>query len=112
MITITKGASMLTPQQQIYLQGVANKGADEIDKVVRVLRLASPDKFFHETKRGDGRVIKDPDMKGRKFFDKPTSLTVGDDYASHEVDALDPHLRYAQYEARSIKVLRRGMGLK
>ena len=103
---------MLTQQQQIYLQSVANQGTEEIDKVVRVLRHMSPELFFHETKRGDGRVIPDPKMKERKFFDKPTSLTAGDDYASHEVDALDPHLRYAQYEARSIKVLRRGMGYK
>lgn len=103
---------MLTEQQQIYLRGVSKHGVEEIDKVVRVLRHMSPELFFHETKRGDGRVIPDPKMKERKFFDKPTSLTEGDDYASHEVDAAEPHLRYAQYEARSMKILRRGMGYK
>jgi hypothetical protein len=103
---------MLTQQQQIFLQAVANKGVEEIDKVVRVLRLATPEQFFHEAKRGDGRVIPDPQMKERKFFDQPASLKIGDDYASHEVDMVDGHKRYAIHEARSIKILRRGMGLR
>jgi hypothetical protein len=51
-------------------------------------------------------------MKERKFFDEPASLKVGDDYASHEVDMVDGHERYAVHEARSIKILRRGMGLR
>jgi len=112
MITITKGANMLTTQQQIFLQGVANKGVEEIDKVVRVLRLATPEQFFHEHKRGDGRVIPDATMKERKFFDQPTSLVLGEDYASHEVDMVDGHKRYAIHEARSIKILRRGMNIR
>lgn len=94
---------MLIEQQQVYLQSVAKHGVEEIDKVTRMLQRMSPELFLNESKSV---------MKERKFFDQPASLKVGDDYASHEVDALDPHLRYAQYEARSIKVLRRGMGYK
>jgi hypothetical protein len=104
---------MLTQQQQIFLQGVANHGVEEIDKVVRVLRLATPEKFFHEFKRNDGRVIPDAAMKERKFFDQPASLSAKNgDYASHEVDIVDGHERSAIHEARSIKILRRGMGYK
>jgi len=51
-------------------------------------------------------------MKERKFFDQPTSLVLGEDYASHEVDMVDGHKRYAIHEARSIKILRRGMNIR
>jgi hypothetical protein len=94
---------MLTVQQQIFLEGVANKGVEEIDKVTRMLQRMSPELFLNESKAV---------MKERKFFDQPASLILGDDYASHEVDMVDGHERYAIHEARSIKILRRGMGYK
>ena len=94
---------MLIQQQQVYLQSVAKHGVDEIDKVTRMLHRMSPELFLNESKAT---------MKERKFFDQPASLILGDDYASHEVDMVDGHERYAIHEARSIKVLRRGMGYK
>jgi hypothetical protein len=103
MITTIKGANMLIQQQQVYLQSVAKHGVDEIDKVTRMLHRMSPELFLNESKAA---------MKERKFFDQPASLILGDDYASHEVDMVDGHERYAIHEARSIKVLRRGMGYK
>lgn len=94
---------MLTVQQQIFLEGVANKGVEEIDKVTRMLQRMSPELFLNESKAV---------MKERKFFDQPASLKVGDDYASHEVAMVDGHTRTLIHDARSIKVLRRGMNIR
>jgi len=95
---------MLIQQQQVYLQSVAKHGVDEIDKVTRMLHRMSPELFLNESKAA---------MKERKFFDQPASLSAKNgDYASHEVDMVDGHERSAVHEARSIKILRRGMGYK